>query len=290
MPPKIPQPTYKRQRFLLEFLHYLQSGVTTTDIQKLVFLHTMNTNSTHYSFIPYKFGPYSFQLAEDIALLRKTKFLVKKESKIYTATEKGQEAMISIADERGDALLRKVYREYPYYTINSEILERLFDDTELKHFNDTRISYKKSEQILFTIGYEGKSLENFINQLIQNDIHVVCDVRKNPVSRKFGFSKSKLQHVLETIGIRYVHVPELGIESQKRTNLNFIEDYENLFKDYKNTLSDRKWYLDFVFSLLRENKRAALMCYEKESFMCHRHIIRDYLVSEYHIRSDDIND
>lgn len=288
MPPGTLQPTYKRQRFLLEFLQHLSDGASITDIQKLIFLYTMDTGSSHYSFIPYRFGPYSFQLAEDIDLLRKTGFLMRKGSKIYAAQESVQETIIPIADERGDTLIRKVYRKYPYYTINSEILGRLFDHAEIRRFKDTRISYRKNEQILFTIGYEAKSLEDFINQLIQNDIMVVCDVRRNPLSRKFGFSKSKLQHILETIGIRYVHIPELGIESQKRTHLNSGEDYQNLFKEYEDTLPDRKWYLDFIYSLLCENKRIALMCFEKEAFMCHRHIIRDYLLSEYHIRSDDL--
>ena len=47
-------------------------------------------------------------------------------------------------------------------------------------------------------------------------IGLLCDVRKNPLSRKFGFSKKKLKHITETVGIKYVHIPELGIESDKR--------------------------------------------------------------------------
>lgn len=49
------QPTYKRQRFLLAFIRQLHEGVTATDLQKLVFLHTMKEGSDFYEFIPYKF-------------------------------------------------------------------------------------------------------------------------------------------------------------------------------------------------------------------------------------------
>ena len=63
------QPTYKRQRFLLDFVKQLSTDATTTDLQKLIFLHTTSGYSSYYDFIPYKYGPYSFQLAEDITIL-----------------------------------------------------------------------------------------------------------------------------------------------------------------------------------------------------------------------------
>lgn len=66
------KPTYKRQRFLLSFIHQLDENVTVTDIQKLAFLHTMSGESNYYEFIPYKFGAYSFQLGEDLDILAKT--------------------------------------------------------------------------------------------------------------------------------------------------------------------------------------------------------------------------
>ena len=43
-----------------------------------------------------------------------------------------------------------------------------------------------------TIGYEGLSLEQYIVTLLINDVRVLCDVRKNAYSQKFGFSKNQL--------------------------------------------------------------------------------------------------
>lgn len=68
-------PTYKRQRFLLSFISQLPDEIAFTNLQKLVFLYTMREKTDFYEFVPYKFGPYSFQLREDVDFLRKNGFL-----------------------------------------------------------------------------------------------------------------------------------------------------------------------------------------------------------------------
>lgn len=284
--------TYKRQRFLLSFIHQLDGNATVTDIQKLVFLHTMSGESNYYEFIPYKFGAYSFQLGEDLDILAKNGYItvdnLQRGKRIKAVAEYSDTYSYQIASERGNALIRRSYREYPYYTIKSEITERLFDGEELDFFYRIKQSYVKTEQALFTIGYEGKSIEYFINCLIKNDIRLLCDIRKNPLSRKFGFSKSKLKHVTQTIGIKYVHIPELGIESDKRNSLRTKEDYRNLFAEYENSLKSRKIFLDDIYNLIQQNDRVALMCFELDPEMCHRHVVRDYIINNYNIRSVDI--
>ncbi len=69
------QPTFKRQRFLLAFIHQLEDDITETDLQKLVFLDTMRKRSDYYEFIPYKSGPHSFQLARDLEILNRDGYL-----------------------------------------------------------------------------------------------------------------------------------------------------------------------------------------------------------------------
>ena len=285
---KIIQPTYKRQRFLLNYIRSLDGGARATDIQKLVFLYSMKEKSAYYEFVPYLYGPYSFQLAEDLEILKKNKYIGRFDTYLRAIDEYQSETEFYTPVERGDNLIRKAYREYPYYAINSEILERLFRNKELEKFKSEKNQYVQSAQMLFTIGYEGRSIEAFINILIQNDIRLLCDVRKNPLSRKLGFSKEKLQHITEQIGIKYVHIPALGIESEKRVDLKSVNDYENLFAEYSQTLSSRKMQLDYLYSLLKKNCRVALMCYEKDPQMCHRHVIRDYLIKTYETESIDL--
>jgi hypothetical protein len=288
------RPTYKRQRFLLSFIRQLNDGVVATDLQKLVFLHTMAGDSGYYEFVPYKFGSYSFQLAEDLDILQRDGYVTIEYTPENTRTtiraigDYSQDGLFKVAMERSNDLIRKAYRAYPYYAINSEIAGRLFHGEELERFNRSKPVYSQAEQVLFTIGYEGKSIESFVNTLIQNGVRLLCDVRKNPLSRKFGFSKGKLGHITQTVGIKYVHIPNLGIESDKRCLLETPEDYRRLFDDYEKTLPNKRAYLDEVFELLQKNTRIALMCFELEPEMCHRHVIRDYIVKTHQVKSMDM--
>lgn len=287
------QPTYHRQRFLLSFIKQLNDGVSSTDLQKLIFIYIMENKLSYYDFVPYKFGPYSFQLNEDVALLEKNGFIHivnNNNRRYYTVANQNEENNISyaIAFERGDALIRRAYREYPFYAMNSEIIGRLFHGTELNKFKNEKQKYSQATQVLFTIGYEGKSIESFTNTLLLNDIRLLCDVRKHPYSRKFGFSKEKLKHICETVGIKYVNISNLGIESDKRLELDTESDYEQLFSEYEKELPQKRTELNYLYKLFESNNRIALMCFEKDPQMCHRHIIRDYMVEKYNMASEDI--
>lgn len=284
------QPTYKRQRFLLSFIQQLNEDIALTNLQKLVFLYCMNEKLDHYDFIPYKYGPYSFQLKEDIDILCKNGFISYRGPYLHSNEQQMEVPYIHAASERGDDLIRRTYQEYPYYTVNSIIINRLYpNNAEMKKVLEAeRQKYNLDEQILFTIGYEGRSLESFINTLITNGVKKLCDVRRNPISRKFGFSREKLEHVIENTSIDYVHIPALGIDSKKRQSLDTEDAYSDLFREYAQSLPSHNRELEYLYSLLCSDKRIALMCYEKEPSMCHRHVIRDYLCSKYPIRSVDL--
>ena len=62
-----------------------------------------------------------------------------------------------------------------------------------------------------------------------------CVMFENAYSQKYGFSKTQLTKACEGVGIEYIHIPELGIESDKRKDLKSQEDYDTLFEDYENT-------------------------------------------------------
>ena len=147
---KIAQPTYKRQRFLLNFIRSLDDGARATDIQKLVFLYSMKEEIVYYEFVPYLYGPYSFQLAEDLEILKKNKYIGRFDTYLKAIGEYQCETEFYTPVERGDSLIRKAYREYPYYAINSEILERLFRNKELEKFKSEKDRYIQSTQMLFT--------------------------------------------------------------------------------------------------------------------------------------------
>ncbi|MPN42553.1 hypothetical protein SDC9_190110 [bioreactor metagenome] len=97
-----------------------------------------------------------------------------------------------------------------------------------------------------------------------------------------------LKHIAENLGIQYSHMPELGIASDKRQHLETMDDYNALFAGYEKTLPSNKVPLERLYALIRSENRVALMCYEKEPAMCHRHVIRDYLVKTYGITAVDL--
>ncbi|WP_254493043.1 DUF488 family protein [Bartonella sp. B1099] len=130
---------------------------------------------------------------------------------------------------------------------------------------------KDEKPCFFTIGYEGKSLDHYLNCLIENNVKILCDVRKNPISRKHGFSKRQLEKAVSNIGIEYIHLPELGIASEKRRNLKTREDYEHLFEDYQNTtLKDNLHAIEKLYQIFLDKKRVAITCFESDVCMCHR--------------------
>ncbi len=131
-----------------------------------------------------------------------------------------------------------------------------------------------NEKVIYTLGYEGLSFEAYINRLVEHDVRLLCDVRWNPCSRKFGFSKGMLGRYLPELGIGYLHVPELGIRSGLRRGLG---DYTQLFRDYRSRLPERGASLQRLELLLDQHERIALTCYERAHQSCHRHCVSDYL-------------
>ena len=145
---------------------------------------------------------------------------------------------------------------------------------------EIKIKPKHNEKYLFTIGYEGKNLEQYLTILINENVKLLVDVRKNPVSRKYGFSKKILQNACESVGIKYIHLPELGIESEKRKNLKSQADYDNLFLEYeKFILPAQKDAIKFIYKCLSDHKRIALTCYEALPKKCHRTKVAQAVIS-----------
>jgi uncharacterized protein (DUF488 family) len=183
---------------------------------------------------------------------------------------------------RGDALVAETYRRFPYYATRSEIAERVLDGDEatLRRIETARPSVKS--YAISTIGYEGRTLESYLNELLRSGVTMLCDVRQNPISRKYGFSKSALSKGCEGVGIRYEHLPELGIASQQRQNLNTQADYDALFADYeKESLPLQGAALKKIRGWIQAGEQVALTCYERLPQQCHRHCVAEAIEREF---------
>lgn len=277
---------YYRRKILLSILEAFGGRLTRTQMQKLAFLFTRWQEKKAYDFVPYKFGCYSFQANQDLNILAK-KGLVEKQQyngsgywqkageKQYSheLNETDQALLLRLKRQFGnfssEDLIRHTYVRYPYYAVNSTISERYLDAGQLEKVAAQKPHYE--EKKLFTIGYEGISLEAYLNKLLLQDVRLLCDVRKNSFSMKYGFTKNQLQYACEQVGIAFVHIPELGIESQKRKGLKTPGDYEKLFDEYEcTTLVENRSSLLQLIDLLEKYGRIAITCFEAHHSVCHR--------------------
>lgn len=271
-----------RKKILLALTELFGGELTATDFQKLLFIFSIKQTENKFDFVPYKYGCFSFQSMADKNKLIKEGYLdntknwrlrLKDEKFLFILNESDRKQLRLLKQKFGklstNDLIRHVYLNYPYYAINSEIASKHLSKKELVTISKFK---PKNERVnLFTIGYEGRSLERYLNILIQNSIRVLCDVRKNPLSRKYGFSKKTLQNACEAVDIKYFHLPELGITSDKRRELNCQADYDKLFLEYdKTTIPYQGESLRLILKLIKKYNRVALTCYEAIPFQCHR--------------------
>ncbi len=101
---------------------------------------------------------------------------------------------------------------------------------------------EEAKSVIYTIGYEGKTVSNFIDILQKHGIKLLVDVRELPLSRKNGFSKTKLKEALNKVGIEYVSFKELGAPKDLRhelkdKNIKF-EEFKRLYMNYLNNHLD----------------------------------------------------
>jgi uncharacterized protein (DUF488 family) len=174
-------------------------------------------------------------------------------------------------------LIKYTYRKYPYFAIHSEIADRYLTKDEVENVKQHKPA--DSRTVLYTIGYEGISLEEYLNKLIANDVKVLVDVRNNPKSMKYGFTKSQLYKACTSVGLQYVHFPEVGIISEQRQELNEQNDYDKLFERYREeTLPNTITTQQKILFLLKDKKRIALTCFEANICQCHRKHLAEAII------------
>ncbi len=251
-------------------------------LQKLLMLFTTYQQEKSFYFVPYKFGCFSFQANADLSTMKKYKQVSESEKTWKKLDQTAYWANLKLEDriavtklkakfegKSSRELIRYTYVNFPYYAINSTVAEKYLSKTE-----QLSVQAKKPQSVrkaLFTIGYEGLSLEEYMNRLLAADVKVLCDVRKNSFSMKYGFNKSQLQMACDGVGIRFIHIPEVGIVSDKRKELNTQQDYDALFEDYRKTvLPETLSQQEKIVELIKTYDRVAITCFEANICQCHR--------------------
>ena len=277
-----------RRKILLALLETFDDFLTMEDCCNLLLLFCRRRGKNFYDFFPHASGPYSFLLEQDKARLIALGFLTNQN--IFCRTNRDsffpqllkEDILIlhallrEIGEIRGEQLTHKTYLECPTIASRSKNASSILSRSE--YVGVQRAWYKDTTHALFTLGYEGLSVDAYINILLANNISALIDVRKNPLSMKYGFSKTKLNMYLKQVSISYFHLPELGIPSALRQELNSISAYEALFTYYRShILPERNEAIEQLKYIADVQERTVLTCFEANPQCCHRHEITEYL-------------
>lgn len=282
---------FYRRKVILALLELFGGELEKIRLQKLLFLFSQKQSKPEYEFIPYKFGCYSYSANADLTTMV-TKAYLTETSSSFIKNDKGKYLHLLKDDDQltlrttislygkmdSDALMKHTYKNFPYWAINSIKASSILTSSELNNIQKQKS--RSDETILYTIGYEGSSLEGYLNRLIKNGVQVLVDVRKNPLSMKFGFSKTLLKRYCESLDIQYMHFPEVGIESDQRQELKTQRDYDVLFERYRaDNLSQTKESQVNILNILKTYKRIALTCFEADICQCHRKYLAEAIVA-----------
>ena len=126
---------------------------------------------------------------------------------------------------------------------------------------------------LFTIGYEGVTMDEFLSALRDAGVERVIDVRALPLSRRPGFSKTALRNALAEVGIEYVHLRALGTPAEGRAAARAGQQAK-LETIYAAQLELPEAIVAAEeMKALADERPSALLCFERNPGGCHRTLL-----------------
>lgn len=281
-----------RQRAVLQMIEHVATGASMTQLTKWAFLvrHWSDAgDDTFYDFFPHMYGPYSFQLAHETEKLVAKNYIRCGQGSLLSRTRDAATEIVREPVRRavgkvmrrfgglsGAELTDFVYAHWPWFTVNS------------RKEGKRRASRPRASLAVHTVGYEGTHVDAFLNGLLRSGIEGVIDVRRRPISRQYGYHKGTLRRLLESVGIRYVHFGELGIESERRASSDSGAEMRDLMAWYASErLPAHQQTIAKACDLLRE-RPTALLCMEADHTVCHRTPLAEHLSTKLELPVDHL--
>jgi|GEM_PF-219147 len=287
-----------RRKVVLAMVSKSKEPLSLIKLHTLMFLFVEASKKDFYSFIPNNFGCYSIALHDDqVALIKKQLLFEEKGDspfRSYLSIDAANCDVTTMTLKEDDSnildtvlrmhqmktehdLIDLTYRMEPYYGIRSRIIKRFADDTAfLLRVDHIKTKISHASRGLYTIGYEGFSIDSFIQQLISNNIKTLVDVRKIAFSMRREFCKTSLQEALREAGIKYIRMAEVGIPSKNRKELLPLGKKDELFAWYQDTILPQCASQASSIADLVSKENISLMCYEKDPKDCHRSLFAEY--------------
>jgi len=122
----------------------------------------------------------------------------------------------------------------------------------------------------FTVGYQGRSLEDLCSLLIDMGVTLLVDIRERAWSQRPEFRKNALRRGLESVGIEYIHLKQAGnpFRPRGKESMDFIE----CAGKYRGYLQEHQMVVSEALELVKASE-AAFFCYEADSNECHRSVL-----------------
>jgi uncharacterized protein (DUF488 family) len=141
---------------------------------------------------------------------------------------------------------------------------------------------------LSTIGYEGNTLDEFLDELSAAGVELLIDVRAIAASRRPGFSKTALAGAARERGIDYLHLRALGTPKAGRdaARKGRIAQMRAIYEEQLQT-PEAELAIEQAHAVAGV-RHAALLCFERDAACCHRAIVAERLMERGGYRRNDI--
>ncbi|MDX3078578.1 DUF488 family protein [Streptomyces sp. MI02-7b] len=142
---------------------------------------------------------------------------------------------------------------------------------------------------LWSAGYEGRDIGSFVAALVDAQIDAVADVRLTPISRKPGFSKTRLREALNAAGIEYVHLRALGNPKDNRAPFREGRLTEGRAR-FRNLLESQDAVAELAGLAERaQASRVAVLCFEQDAERCHRTVVVEEVLRQADVTVTALN-
>lgn len=140
-----------------------------------------------------------------------------------------------------------------------------------------------------TIGYEGATVDSFLDALRSDRTSLLVDVRALAMSRRPGFAKSRLTANLRDAGIEYLHLRGLGTPADGRAAARAGKHarMHEIFRAHLATPAAQA-DLETLRSIVSSGRRVCLLCFEADPRHCHRSLVIEALSRSLVLEVDNL--
>jgi len=144
------------------------------------------------------------------------------------------------------------------------------------------------QRLLCTIGFTGKTAEEFFTLLSSAGVQQVIDIRQNRSGQLSGFSKHPdLSFFLKTItGIEYLHEPLLSPAPELLKMYRRTKDWPAYEADFLAAMKDR--HVPASLDTSSWSPKISLLCSEPGPEKCHRRLVADLLGTFWREQGDAV--